>query len=63
MRDNGLESLLLRNLPTDSETQIIPASASHYESLAFSPDGNYIYFRKQQSSFYTLVRLSSLCDI
>jgi len=57
MRDNGLESLLLRNLPTDSETQVIPASASHYESLAFSPDGNYIYFRKQQSAeLYNLYR-------
>jgi Tol biopolymer transport system component/tRNA A-37 threonylcarbamoyl transferase component Bud32 len=57
MRDNGLESLLLRNLPTDSETQVIPASTSHYESLAFSPDGNYVYFRKQQSfDLYNLYR-------
>ncbi len=61
MRDNGLESLLLRNLPTDSETQVIPASASHYESLAFSPDGNYIYFRKQQSAeLYNLYRSTIL---
>jgi eukaryotic-like serine/threonine-protein kinase len=44
--DNGLQSLWLRNVPTGSDTQVIPPSASHYESLAFSPDGNYIYFRK-----------------
>jgi len=57
MRDNGLESLFLRNLPTGSETQVIPPSASHYESLAFSPDGNYIYFRKQPSvDLYNLYR-------
>jgi serine/threonine protein kinase len=49
--DNGLESLWLRNIPTGSDTQVIPPSASHYESLAFSPDGNYIYFTKQRSSY------------
>ncbi|HEV2422061.1 MAG TPA: protein kinase [Candidatus Acidoferrales bacterium] len=42
----GKESLWLRNVPTNSDTQIIPASFSRYQSLAFSPDGNYIYFRK-----------------
>ncbi len=46
MDDNGLQSLWFRNVPTGSDTQVIPPSASHYESLAFSPDGNYIYFRK-----------------
>ncbi|HZP63819.1 MAG TPA: protein kinase [Terriglobales bacterium] len=46
--DNGMESLWLRNVPTASDTQVVPPSASHYESLAFSPDGNYIYFRKAQ---------------
>jgi eukaryotic-like serine/threonine-protein kinase len=44
--DNGLQSLWLRNVPTGSDTQVIPPSSSHYESLAFSPDGNHIYFRK-----------------
>ena len=44
--DNGLQSLWLRNVPTGSDTQVIPPSASSYRSLAFSPDGNYIYFRK-----------------
>jgi serine/threonine protein kinase len=44
--DNGLQSLWLRNVPTASDTQVIPPSASTYQSLAFSPDGNYIYFRK-----------------
>jgi len=46
MDDNGMQSLWLRNVPTGSDTQVIPPSASEYESLAFSPDGNYIYFRK-----------------
>ena len=48
MDNKGRESLWLRNVPTGSDTQVIPPSASHYESLAFSPDGNYIYFRRAQ---------------
>ena len=46
MDNNGMESLWLRNVPTGSDTQVIAPSDSHYESLTFSPDGNYIYFRK-----------------
>ena len=44
--DNGLQSLWLRNVSTGSDTQVIAPSPAHYESLAFSPDENYIYFRK-----------------
>ena len=44
--DNGLESLWLRNVPTGSDTQIVPPAAAVYSSLIFSPDGNYVYFRK-----------------
>jgi eukaryotic-like serine/threonine-protein kinase len=45
-RDKGQESLWLRNLPTSSETQVLPLSAAIYSSLMFSQDGNYIYYRK-----------------
>jgi hypothetical protein len=38
MDDNGLQSLWLRNVPTGSDTQVIPPSPSSYRSLAFSPD-------------------------
>jgi eukaryotic-like serine/threonine-protein kinase len=44
--DNGLQSLWLRNIPTGSDTQIVPPAAAVYHSLTFSPDGNYVYFRK-----------------
>ena len=44
--DNGRESLWLRNVPTGSDTQIVPPAAAVYRSLIFSPDGNYVYFRK-----------------
>jgi eukaryotic-like serine/threonine-protein kinase len=50
MDDNGLQSLWLRNVPTGSDTQVIPPSSSSYRGLAFAPDGNYIYFRKARNA-------------
>ena len=44
--ENGLRSLWLRNIPTGSDTQIIPPAPGMYLSLAFSPDGNYVYYRR-----------------
>lgn len=45
-KDNGLQSVWLRNVPTGSDTQIVAPAAATYKALAFSPDGNYVYFRK-----------------
>jgi Tol biopolymer transport system component len=44
MRENGLSSLLLRNVPTNSMTQVQPPADVQYNGLRFSPDGNYFYF-------------------
>jgi serine/threonine protein kinase/Tol biopolymer transport system component len=45
VRDHGLGSLVLRNVPTNSVTQVEPPSAEvWYNALAFAPDGNYFYF-------------------
>jgi serine/threonine protein kinase len=45
-KENGqaLDSLWLRNLPTNSDTQVIPPADVGYRGLQFSRDGNYIYF-------------------
>jgi eukaryotic-like serine/threonine-protein kinase len=43
-RDNGLASLWLRNVPTNSNTQVEPPADVDYGGLRFSPDGNYFYF-------------------
>jgi serine/threonine protein kinase/dipeptidyl aminopeptidase/acylaminoacyl peptidase len=45
-RENGLESLWLRNVPTSSDTQVVAPSPNPFASLSFSPDGNYLYFRQ-----------------
>src|SRR5271154_377622 len=49
-RDGGLQSLWLRNVPTNSNTQIVPPSDDIYNALSFSPDGNYIYFVRAEKA-------------
>ncbi|MGB9244319.1 MAG: protein kinase [Candidatus Acidiferrales bacterium] len=44
--DGGREGLWLRNLPTQSDTQVIAPADTNYYSVAFSPDANYIYVVK-----------------
>jgi serine/threonine protein kinase len=58
-RDGGQQSLWLRNVPTKSNTQIVPPSDDRYHSVNFSPDGNSIYFTKDEKSeknVYSLYR-------
>lgn len=55
--DKGQESLWLRNVPTGSDTQIIPPAPVLYGTLNFSPDGNYIYFRRAEGRTATVVDL------
>ncbi len=62
-RESGQQSLWLRNIPTKSTTQIVPPSDDRYESVSFSPDGNSIYFIKDERSekdVYTLYRVPVL---
>ena len=47
--DKGLNSLWLRNIATGSDTQIVPPSNT-IANVAFSPDGNYVYFRKAENA-------------
>ena len=45
MNHQGLNSLWLRNVATGSDTQVVAPTAS-IRNVAFSPDGNYIYYRE-----------------
>jgi len=44
IRENGLASLWLRNVPTNSNAQVQPPDLVYYNGLTFSNDGNYFYF-------------------
>jgi len=48
VRENGLASLWLRNVPTNSNTQVQPPADLYYLGLRFSTDGNYLYFERSE---------------
>jgi eukaryotic-like serine/threonine-protein kinase len=57
--DKGQSSLWLRHVATNSDTQVIAPSDEYFNGVAFSPDGNYLYFRKADTNVhdvYTLYR-------
>jgi serine/threonine protein kinase len=57
--ENGLQSLWLRHIPTGSNTQVVPPSATRYAGLTFSPDANYIYCVRRDESEHTIASLYS----
>ena len=48
MDEGGKQSLWLRNLPTNSNTQVAAPAEVYYKHLRFSPDGNYLYFTRTE---------------
>jgi Tol biopolymer transport system component len=48
--ENGMKSLRLRNVASGSDTEILAPEGARFRSLAFSPDGDYVYFRKTVNS-------------
>jgi eukaryotic-like serine/threonine-protein kinase len=50
VEDAGKQSIWLRHLPTNSNTQVVAPADVNYRGLDFSPDGNYIYFREARTS-------------
>ena len=50
----GDVSLWLRNVPTNSNTQVQPAADVGYNGLRFSPDGNYLYFVRSDPGNFEL---------
>jgi eukaryotic-like serine/threonine-protein kinase len=52
--DAGKASLWLRNVPTNSDTQVIAPADTLYTDLDFSPDGNYIYFIKAEAAILSV---------
>jgi serine/threonine protein kinase len=42
--DKGQQTLWVRNIPTNTDAQVLPAFPNPYVGLAFSPDGNNLYF-------------------
>jgi Tol biopolymer transport system component len=60
--ENGPSSIWVRQLATGSMARVVPASSNMRTSLAFSPDGNYVYFieRDPNADHSALFQLPSL---
>jgi Tol biopolymer transport system component len=60
--ENGPSSVWIRQLATGSVAQVVPASIDPFMSLAFSPDGNYLYFieRDMKADHSALYQVPSL---
>ena len=42
--DAGRQTIWLKQLATNTDTQIVPPAETSYRYLTFSPDGNYLYY-------------------
>ena len=61
--ESGKQSLWLRQVDINSNAQLIAPRAGHYQGVAFSPDGNYVYFgyaESQQNDAGRIYRLPIL---
>jgi serine/threonine protein kinase len=56
----GQQSLWVRNIATNTDTQILPAIAADYMGVAFSPDANYVYFTRDTPDNGRLARIYSM---
>jgi eukaryotic-like serine/threonine-protein kinase len=57
--EGGKQSLWLRHIPTSTNKEVLPAALTRYLGLAFSPDGNYIYFLRRDEENETESQLYS----
>jgi serine/threonine protein kinase len=54
MANDGQQSLWLRNIPTNSNTQVVAPAAVSYFGMRFSLDGNYLYFVRSEAGSTSL---------
>ncbi len=50
LEENGMQSLWLHHIPTETNKEVVEPAATVYEGLTFSPDGNYIYFVRREEA-------------
>jgi len=50
LREGEEYSLNVRQVATGSDVQVLPPDEVHFRGLAYSPDGNYIYFTRSDKS-------------
>lgn len=61
--EGGKESLWIRQVATATSIQIIPPALVVYGAVAFSPDGNYIYYQRAEKIEFALRGESGLYQL
>jgi serine/threonine protein kinase/Tol biopolymer transport system component len=59
----GRASVRVRQIATGSDLEVVPSEEGLFEGLSFSPDGNYLFYRKRRRdlpSYSALMQVASL---
>jgi serine/threonine protein kinase len=59
----GRTSVRVRQIATGSDLEVVPSEEGLFEGLSFSPDGNYLFYRKRRRdlpSYSALMQVASL---
>jgi eukaryotic-like serine/threonine-protein kinase len=60
LREDDKQSLWVRQVATRSDVQVLAGEAANYLGLAFTPDGNYVYFVRTDASTRNYASLYSM---
>jgi eukaryotic-like serine/threonine-protein kinase len=58
--ENGMRSLVVRQIATGSNVQIVPPTNLGFQPPTFSPDGDYIYYTQTDKGVGTLYQIPTL---
>jgi serine/threonine protein kinase/Tol biopolymer transport system component len=61
--ERGKQSIVLKHIATGSDKEIVPTTGDDYSALAFSHDGNYIYYQRIEKTLSVLYRVPVLGGI
>jgi eukaryotic-like serine/threonine-protein kinase len=60
LREDDKQSLWVRQVATRSDVQVLAGEISNYRGLSFTPDGNYVYFVRNDASSNTYASAYSM---
>jgi serine/threonine protein kinase/Tol biopolymer transport system component len=61
--DRGKQTMVLKHIATGSDKEIVPVTGDNYSAVAFSHDGNYIYYHRSEKNQDVLYRVPVLGGI
>lgn len=62
VEESGKQTIHLLDLATNSDLRIVGPTAKNYQSLAFTPDSNFVYYLEVEVETHSLYRVSKFGD-